>query len=160
MRQMPCRTLFCIITAAALLSACGSTPPEHFTQVNAADKFTPCSDAPHCVSSQAAVSSPRYIKPLGYAGDAIQARNSLVQVLSDSAGTVEASADTNFIHATFTSRLMGFVDDVSFIIQPQQHYIDVKSSSRIGYYDFGANRARVEQLRTQFEQLNNSADSN
>lgn len=55
-----------------------------------------------------------------------------------------------FIHATFTSTL-GFVDDVTFVIEPDDKRIDVKSSSRIGYYDFGVNRNRVTRLHKAFD---------
>ena len=44
---------------------------------------------------------------------------------------------------------MGFVDDVEFLF-PKEKIIHVRSASRIGYSDFGANRRRVEHLRELF----------
>jgi uncharacterized protein (DUF1499 family) len=45
---------------------------------------------------------------------------------------------------------MGFVDDVEFLIAPEQSQIHVRSAARLGYSDFGVNRKRVEFLRAQF----------
>lgn len=57
--------------------------------------------------------------------------------------------DAGYIHAEVTSSIMGYVDDVEFVFLPEQR-IDVRSSSRIGYYDFNVNRKRVERLRDGF----------
>ncbi len=42
---------------------------------------------------------------------------------------------------------------MTFLIKPEEHVIDVKSSSRIGFSDLGVNHRRVERLRKQFEAL-------
>jgi uncharacterized protein (DUF1499 family) len=55
----------------------------------------------------------------------------------------------NFIHAEFRSAVFGFVDDVTFRFEPPGE-IQVRSASRSGYYDFGANRRRVEAIRSEF----------
>ncbi len=88
-----------------------------------------------------------------YTGSEAHVRQVLLQTLHGAGSASVKHAGTHFIHATFTSRLFGFVDDVTFIIHPQQGIIDVKSSSRIGYYDFGVNRSRVKRLRARFESL-------
>lgn len=114
------------------------------------DQFTPCSSAPHCVSSQAPAGSSQHVAPFVFETDQSAARQALLATLAgeDNATVMDSGAD--FIHATFKSTL-GFVDDVSFLIRPDDHIIDVKSSSRIGYDDFGVNRRRVERLRKAFE---------
>lgn len=146
------RTLFRPVTAAIVMAAgvvgCASSPPEHFT--SSADEFTPCADAPHCVSSQAATDSDRYVQPFAFAGTADGARQALLKAIYASTNATVETAEDRFIHATYRSTL-GFVDDVTFLLQPHEHVIDVKSSSRIGYYDFGVNRRRVEALREAFK---------
>ena len=54
----------------------------------------------------------------------------------------------NYIHAEFTSRLMGYVDDVELLADPDAGLVHVRSASRLGYSDMGVNRERVEELRT------------
>jgi uncharacterized protein (DUF1499 family) len=43
------------------------------------------------------------------------------------------------------------VDDVEFVLAPEQRLIHVRSAARLGYSDFGVNRKRAESLRAQFE---------
>lgn len=40
---------------------------------------------------------------------------------------------------------------MTFLIRPDAAIVDLKSSSRLGYSDFGANRRRVERLRAVFD---------
>lgn len=136
------------IVMVAALAGCRASPPKHFRIDDS--HFTPCSQAPHCVSSQAEPGDSHYVRPLAYRGSARQAKQTLIAVLRGEDNARIVSAKGRFLHATFTTTL-GFVDDVTFIIQPAAAVIDVKSSSRIGYYDFGVNRDRVERIRKAFE---------
>ena len=54
----------------------------------------------------------------------------------------------NYLHAEFTSLIMRFVDDVEFFSIAEEQVIHVRSASRLGSSDLGANRRRVEGLRT------------
>ena len=58
--------------------------------------------------------------------------------------------EPTYIHAEFTSALLGFVDDVEFLFAEREKVIHVRSASRVGYYDFGANHNRIERIRTLF----------
>jgi uncharacterized protein (DUF1499 family) len=55
-----------------------------------------------------------------------------------------------YLHVEFTSATMGFVDDVEFVLDAPARTIHVRSSSRLGYRDFGVNRERVEKIRSAF----------
>ena len=56
--------------------------------------------------------------------------------------------DTNdYLHAECKSRFFGFVDDLELQLRPEDGIIAVRSASRVGYSDLGANRKRVEDLR-------------
>ncbi len=135
------------------------TAPQHVTEAQSPDHFTPCSGAPNCVSSQATPGSSHYVAPFTYAGEIQHVREVLLQTLHASANATVTRAEPRFIQASFRSAVMGFVDDVTFIVQPQQGIIDVKSSARLGHYDFGVNRRRVEQLRTRFATLLENSSS-
>lgn len=152
MRRFPLPSCLLTVLLCAVLSGCASAP-ERFTKSHAPGKFTVCSIAPHCVSSQANKDSSRYVAPFGYTGSAEHARDTLLQTLRESKDAKVQLANARFVHATFHSAVFHFVDDVTFIIQSQNHVIDVKSSARLGFYDFGVNRRRVERLRSRFEAL-------
>ncbi len=55
------------------------------------------------------------------------------------------TASESYLHAEFRSAVFRFVDDVEFLVQ--DHVIQVRSASRLGYSDLGVNRKRVEALR-------------
>ena len=58
-----------------------------------------------------------------------------------------------YVHAEFTTRLMRYVDDVEFLIlDGADDEIALRSASRVGYGDMGANRARVERIRSVLSQ--------
>ena len=42
-------------------------------------------------------------------------------------------------------------DDVEFLFSSDQSVIEVRSSSRVGYYDFGKNRRRIEDVRKRWD---------
>jgi uncharacterized protein (DUF1499 family) len=62
----------------------------------------------------------------------------------------------HYVHAKFTSRLFRFVDDVEFCIDDDLRIIHVRSSSRVGYFDFGVNRRRIERIRAKLAMLTTS----
>jgi uncharacterized protein (DUF1499 family) len=59
----------------------------------------------------------------------------------------------HYIAATYTSRLFRFVDDVEFRIDPQQQLVHIRSASREGHSDMGANRKRAQTIKQIFMQL-------
>ena len=131
-----------------LLSACHAAPgPAAET-----NKFSPCPDSPNCVSSQSAENA-RFIEPLHYAGSRADARQKLINILEKIKRVRIVKAETDNIHAEFRSFIFRFVDDVEFYFPHAETIIHIKSASRTGYYDFGANRRRVERLRSAFENL-------
>ncbi len=64
--------------------------------------------------------------------------------------TVVAASDSA-LRAEFRSRLLRFVDDVDRVADPAASVIQIRSASRVGYSDLGANRQRVEAIRSAFE---------
>lgn len=54
---------------------------------------------------------------------------------------------SEYIHAEFTSLIFRFVDDVEFLYDRAAKVVQVRSASRVGYSDLGANRKRIEILR-------------
>jgi uncharacterized protein (DUF1499 family) len=53
----------------------------------------------------------------------------------------------NYLHVTVTSRLFRIVDDLEFHFVEAPPFIHVRSASRVGYFDFGVNRRRIEKIR-------------
>ena len=59
-------------------------------------------------------------------------------------------ATESYLRAEITSLVFRFVDDLELLIDQEQGVIHVRSASRVGQYDLGANRRRVEDLQRRF----------
>jgi uncharacterized protein (DUF1499 family) len=114
-------------------------------------RLASCPDKPNCVSSQAAAADQR-IAPFAYSGDPRAALDRLAGVVAAAPGATVVTRKDDYLYATFTTPLMGFVDDVEFVVAPAHAVIEVRSASRLGYSDLGVNRKRIESLRAAFAQ--------
>ena len=109
-----------------------------------------CPNSPNCVSSQADPADKRHlISPIPYEGGREDAYNRLLRVLSGMKGARITESSGDYIRAEFTSAVFRFVDDVEFYF-PKRPQIEVRSASRLGYWDFGVNRKRIEKVRRLF----------
>lgn len=113
--------------------------------------LTPCPSTPNCVSS-VDKNREHIVEPLRFTGGIKDAQDRLLSILSNFKRARVVRLEDNFISAEFTSLVFGFVDDVEFYFDAPSKIIHVKSASRVGYFDLGVNRRRVEKMRTQFNQ--------
>ena len=109
--------------------------------------LAPCSAKPNCVCSENRLDDTHFIEPLALAGVPLaQAMQNLPMIVEQLGGRIEASSD-NYIAASFSSSLFGFVDDVEFRADETLQVIQTRSASRVGHSDLGANRKRIESIR-------------
>ena len=108
-----------------------------------------CPDTPNCVSSQSTESS-QLIKPIAFTGSAEAALTRIKQTLLSFPRTRLVTEREHYLQVEFRSQLLKFVDDVEVIVDPAEKVLHIRSASRTGYWDFGANRKRVEQIRGRF----------
>ncbi|HZT79833.1 MAG TPA: DUF1499 domain-containing protein [Gemmataceae bacterium] len=113
-------------------------------------RLLPCSSSPNCVSSQADDELHR-VAPLTYRGTAAGAMAGLKAALAGLPRARVAGETDAYLHVECRTALLRFVDDVEFLIDDARKVIHVRSASRVGYSDFGANRRRVEAIRAAFE---------
>jgi len=119
--------------------------------------LSPCPDKPNCVCSEFGEDAAHYIAPLDYSGVSAQnAMGELLKIIEDLDGDVVVSND-EYIAATFSSSLFGFVDDVEFRLEPSQERIQIRSASRVGHSDLGVNRKRAEAMTRSFDQERSDA---
>ena len=117
-----------------------------------------------CVSSQD--SDPKlHIAPLVYTSTRDQARSDLLIAITVVGQGRIVSNHRNYIRIEYpitdktetTSEYYyqpeNAVDDVEFYLEPDQHIIEMRSIARLGLFDIGANRARLEQIRSAFAEL-------
>ncbi|NMM36789.1 MAG: DUF1499 domain-containing protein [Glaciimonas sp.] len=113
----------------------------------------PRADAWNSVSSQAALhphTDYHVIAPLAYRGDAKAAFIKLTAIVRGMGGATVISAEPGYLYAQFQTPLMKYIDDVEFALDAQSGVIQMRSASRLGSKDFGANRKRLEAVRSAF----------
>ena len=115
-------------------------------------RLASCPNTPNCVNSQDTGRST--VAPLAFNDSPASAFARLKQIVASLPRTRIVEATDSYLHAEVKSRIFGFVDDVEFLVDPLAAQMHVRSASRIGYSDFGVNRARVEAIRARFASSN------
>ena len=113
----------------------------------AKNKLGDCPKSPNCVSTQTDQESKK-MEPIPFTGDARDAIKEIKEVLSKQSAAQLISENSSLLHYTFTSSFFRFVDDVEFLVDPEEKLIHFRSASRTGRSDFGVNRRRMDHLRT------------
>ena len=101
-----------------------------------------CPKSPNCVSSY---EQDKTHSVAAIAGDDIDLAK-LAAYIDTFKHTKIIEQSVNYVHATYRSNLFGFVDDVELYYDG--NLIQVRSASRVGYSDLGANLKRIEKLRS------------
>lgn len=113
-------------------------------------KLPACPSAPNCVSSQ--TPGRHFVEPFAIAGEPKAAFGKLREILARRQDTAVKSADDRLIRVEFKTRL-GFVDDGLFVLDEENKRVLIRSASRLGYWDFGKNRRRLEELRQEYQNV-------
>ena len=129
----------CMSLIAIFLFGCTSAPEKP----GADAVLPPCGALPNCVNSDSGKGGSA-IAPLQATAEQWQELKRWLATQDNWAINVEAA---DFVQAVVKTPLMRFRDDVQLLYNPQTSVIQVRSSSRLGISDMGANRSRVESLR-------------
>ena len=122
-------------------------PPSNLGAKNG--RLAPCPRSPNCVTSQGdPADATHHIAPIGFKGDPGAAWRALRETVAASERVKIVDEREGYLRAEFATKVIGFVDDVEFLLDASARAIHVRSASRLGYRDFGVNRARIEALRT------------
>ncbi|MCA9179084.1 MAG: DUF1499 domain-containing protein [Planctomycetales bacterium] len=67
-----------------------------------------------------------------------------LQQISEELGATVVERSDDYLRLEFRTRLLRYVDDVEFLaVDDLVHF---RSGSRVGYYDFGVNRRRMNKI--------------
>ena len=135
-----------LLGAMTLFTGCASLT-EHRVGLVDGD-LAPCPDAPRCVSSRADEPDGQ-VAPFELAEDVdsdtawAEARDAVAAMPR----TTIVDRRPGYLRAEVLSPWRVYTDDLELLLHRQARLIHVRSSARIGYYDFGVNRERVAALR-------------
>jgi uncharacterized protein (DUF1499 family) len=143
------RTIVMIILSGSLLLSCSGSTQQNLGVKDSS--LMPCPESPNCVSTQDPKSS-HAVAPFTYNTTAGNTLATMKEIVGSMKGATVVSESHTYLHVEFRSDIFRFIDDVEFFVDGAKNIIHVRSASRIGYYDFGINRRRVERIRHAWEQ--------
>ena len=136
-----------VIVGALVMMSLFSRKPSNLGVVDG--RLAECPSSPNCVSTQAGDANHR-MEPIPFTGSSDEAMQRITDLVSKMPRTKIVTVEDNYLHAEFRSAFFRFVDDVEFLIDPEEQTIHFRSASRVGYSDLGVNRRRMEQIRKAF----------
>ena len=105
----------------------------------------PCESPSNCVNSAS-----EGLSPLVYAGDAALGLALLKATLVHFPEATPTTSGPLRLELIFRT-MLGFKDEVVFVLDPAGQKIQFRSRSLLGRYDFGKNRSRMEAVVAQFQ---------
>jgi len=116
-------------------------------------RLSPCPESPNCVSSEGVKDDTmHYVEPISFQSTRSNvAWHTLSQAIEQQGGEIVEASD-HYLHAIFTSRIFRYIDDVEARLDADMGLIHLRSASRVGHSDLGANRQRIKAIRGLFEQ--------
>ena len=109
-----------------------------------------CPNSPNCVSTMAVAES-HAIAPYRFQKPLYEAKAMVIQIFSAFPRTELVKEEKDYLHFEARSFLFQYVDDVEFRFDEATKTIHFRSAARSGYYDFGVNRKRMEEIRGMLE---------
>jgi len=105
-----------------------------------------CDNLLNCTSSTATTKR-NHIEPFAYTSEPGDVIAKVASIITSQKGTSIQTQNANYLHATYKTRLMGYTDDLEILLEENNDHLHIRSASRIGRSDLGANRKRIEALR-------------
>lgn len=105
----------------------------------------PCPSSPNCVSTQS-TQPDKQREPVPFTGTVEEAKAKMKAVVDGMARTKLIEEEDNYLHYTFKTFPIPFVDDVEFLFDGEAKVIHFRSASRVGYSDLGVNSKRMKKV--------------
>ncbi len=132
-----------------LIMSCGRTVPEGLG-LSKNGQLIDCPDSPNCVSTQTNKEKAT-IEPIAYSIEDEAAWLLLVELMEqDKLANIIKKQDNQYMHVAYYTKSKIFIDDVEFLQDANNNLFHFRSASRVGHSDLGANRKRMENIRSAF----------
>lgn len=106
-------------------------------------KLKSCPDKPNCLCSE--YDGEHAFPPLQPGTSADGGMRALRQAIEASGGRIRRATPL-YLWATYTTPILRYVDDVEARYDPETNILHLRSASRVGHSDFGANRQRLQRI--------------
>ena len=113
-------------------------------------RLSECPGSPNCVSSMTEMED-FAMEPIPFSDSANSPEDEmsrLKQIIAEEFPRSNLiSSEDNYLRYEFSTLVFRFVDDVEFLIVPEEKLIHFRSASRVGKSDLGQNRKRMKKIR-------------
>ena len=99
-------------------------------------QLSPCESPAHCAQLE------------WERNDPIGSLNELAKVIQQTPRSEIVEQHTNYLHATASSQIFGFVDDLELYADTERFILQARSVSRLGESDLGVNEQRLRSLES------------
>lgn len=141
-------TIAMYLAAAVMLVGCQARYTKKSRTGIVDGQLGPCPSSPNCVCSyDDPADKQHYIEPLTYEGTREEAQQKMIAVLNSMKRCKVKEETSDYIWAVFGTKIGIFWDDVEIHFPENEKVIHLRSASRVGHSDFGANRRRAKAIR-------------
>jgi len=106
-------------------------------------QLSQCPSSKNCICSEYNKDEIHYIEPLSYSSNESSEVLQKIRTTLITMNGVITGENGTYISATFSSKLFGFVDDFEIRLDKNKQLIHMRSASRVGRGDMGANKKRI-----------------
>ena len=103
-------------------------------------QLSPCESPAHCARLE------------WERNDPIGSLNELTKVIQQTQRSEIVEQRSNYLHATASSQIFGFVDDLELYADTERSVLQARSVSRLGESDLGVNAQRLRRLEAALSQ--------
>ncbi|MCT4782929.1 MULTISPECIES: DUF1499 domain-containing protein [Exiguobacterium] len=118
----------------------------------ATKSLKPIKGTPNAVSTQTSNEALK-MQPLPYGRDRAETIEAIKMVMGQLPRTELIDETEEALHYVVATKLMKFKDDVEFLFDDETRQIEFRSAARVGQYDFGVNRRRMEDVSERYRRL-------
>ncbi len=115
-------------------------------------RLAPCPASPNCVSTQAQ-DDQKKMAPIPFSCGEDEVILKIADYVKSKQRTKIIEQTTTYLGTVFRTRLIGYPDDVEFLVDGDDKVVHFRSASRIGYSDLGTNRRRMEKISKELAPL-------
>lgn len=110
------------------------------------NRLSPCPETPNCICTEYPQDATHYTAPIELSINNVEnlsaIHNAIRAAIEKTGGDIQLQ-DDHYLSATYTSSLFRYVDDFELRIDTQNQQLHIRSASRVGRSDLGANQKRV-----------------
>lgn len=115
-------------------------------------RLSACPDKPNCACSEEETAATHYIAPIPITENKAFDLTMIKTTIQGMSGIIQ-SETKEYIAASFSSNLFGYIDDLEIRIDTEQHLIHLRSASRVGHSDMGVNKQRIALFKQRLKNL-------